>query len=219
MGPDTRPLLLQARVAIAFQIAQSPDSVVIRRPMMIPDGFGGMMPDPFGDTVDATIVGRLSHERQGVNPQQQEPAGLDTSLSLFLLWKHSDVVSENEVITARGRLYKVGVVDALKKFNGVIAFQAPLIPAGDIPSGAVTGVSLNGMDPVALNVSDEFQLVATISPVAAVDIAVTWLSSDETVLTVDSSGLVTAVAAGSATVTVTTHEGAFTAVRAFEVSA
>jgi len=55
------------------------------------------------------------------------------------------------------------------------------------------------------------QLKATIAPVDATNQNVTWLSSDETKATVSTSGLVTAVAAGSATITVTTEDGGFTA--------
>lgn len=54
-------------------------------------------------------------------------------------------------------------------------------------------------------------LVATVAPADATDKVVTWSSSDETVATVSDSGVVSALDDGTATITVTTHDGSFTA--------
>ncbi|MBP5156319.1 MAG: BspA family leucine-rich repeat surface protein [Treponema sp.] len=64
---------------------------------------------------------------------------------------------------------------------------------------AVTGVSLNKTS-ASLSVGGTDTLVATVSPANATDPAVTWTSSDTSVATV-ANGVVTAVAAGSATIT------------------
>ena len=55
------------------------------------------------------------------------------------------------------------------------------------------------------------QLTATVLPANATNKSVTWSSSNAAVATVNSSGLVTGIAAGSATITVTTQDGNFTA--------
>lgn len=52
-----------------------------------------------------------------------------------------------------------------------------------------------------LNVDETFQLIATLLPENATNQVVTWVSSDETVATVSSKGLVTAIAVGNVTVT------------------
>ena len=50
-------------------------------------------------------------------------------------------------------------------------------------------------------------LIVTITPENATDKSVTWSSSDETVASVDATGLVTALKAGTATITATTANG------------
>lgn len=49
-----------------------------------------------------------------------------------------------------------------------------------------------------------------VTPSDANDPGVVWSSSDTSVATVDANGLLTAVAEGSATITVTTNDGGFT---------
>jgi uncharacterized protein YjdB len=75
---------------------------------------------------------------------------------------------------------------------------------------SVTGVSLN-QSSASLVTGATAQLVATVAPVGATVQTVAWTSSNLAVATVSESGLVTAVAAGSATITVTTGDGGFTA--------
>jgi uncharacterized protein YjdB len=53
-------------------------------------------------------------------------------------------------------------------------------------------------------------LTATVAPTNATNKTVTWTSSDPTVATVSSTGVVSGIAAGSATITATTQSGAFT---------
>ena len=75
---------------------------------------------------------------------------------------------------------------------------------------AVTSVKLNKME-LPLKVGESETLTATISPNEATDKHVTWSSSAEGVVTVDKNGKVTAVSSGTATITVTTRDGGFTA--------
>jgi uncharacterized protein YjdB len=83
---------------------------------------------------------------------------------------------------------------------------------------AVTGVTLNETA-VSLLVGQTVDLVATVAPAGATNTNVTWSSSDNAVATVSESGVVTAVAVGVATITVTTVEGGFTANAVVTVSA
>lgn len=62
-------------------------------------------------------------------------------------------------------------------------------------------------------------LTATVSPDDATDKAVSYASSKTAVASVSASGVVTGVSAGSATITVTTHDGSKTASTAVTVTA
>ena len=73
----------------------------------------------------------------------------------------------------------------------------------------VTGVELN-YDSYSLIVGDSVRLVETVLPENATNQNVTWSSSNEEIVTVE-NGTIKGVAAGEATITVTTVDGEFTA--------
>lgn len=83
---------------------------------------------------------------------------------------------------------------------------------------AVEGVSLNKSSLSLVQDASE-TLIATVTPNNATDKSVTWTSSNPGVATVDSTGKVTAVAAGSTTITVKTTDGEFTATCTVSVTA
>ena len=82
---------------------------------------------------------------------------------------------------------------------------------------AVTGVTVSPTSK-SMNVGSTQQLTATVAPSNATNQNVTWSSSNSAVASVNSSGLVTGVSAGSANITVTTVSGSKTAVSAFTIS-
>lgn len=76
----------------------------------------------------------------------------------------------------------------------------------------ITVTSINLNKTIAnLTVGDTATLMATVAPANAANKAVTWKSSNNAVATVDNSGKVTAVGAGTAAITVTTVDGGKTA--------
>jgi len=83
---------------------------------------------------------------------------------------------------------------------------------------AVTGVTLNKTT-LALTAGGTETLTATLAPETVTNKNVTWSSSDVNIATVDNAGKVTAVAAGTATITVTTVDGSKTATCAVTVTA
>lgn len=74
----------------------------------------------------------------------------------------------------------------------------------------VTGVALNASS-VSVRLGETYQLTATVAPENADEKGVVYTTSDAQVATVSESGLVTAVGGGTATITVTTNDGNFTA--------
>ena len=85
--------------------------------------------------------------------------------------------------------------------------QVTVKEAANVP---VTSVSLDKTT-LELTEGETTQLTATVLPDNATNKAVTWSTSNASIATVDANGLVTAVSAGTATITVTTEDGSFTA--------
>ena len=85
--------------------------------------------------------------------------------------------------------------------------SAPSVPArpSDIPVAAES-VKLN-VHNLLLTVGDSFQLSAAILPVDTDDQQLTWYWSDKSVVTINEQAVITAVGAGTATITVRTNNG------------
>ncbi len=124
---------------------------------------------------------------------------------------------EYATISSDGTLSLIATEDA----TGTITVQAKSIDGSEVVATAnvaftysaaapipVTGVSLNQYY-VTLNVGNTLQLIATVLPTDATNQAVTWSSNNPSVVSVQ-NGLVTALAEGGATITVTTEDGGYT---------
>lgn len=84
------------------------------------------------------------------------------------------------------------------------------VTAGSAGPVAVTGVTLDKTS-ASIEAGQTLQLTATVAPSNADNKNVSWTSDNASVASVDQNGLVTANAAGSATITVKTEDGNFTA--------
>ena len=87
--------------------------------------------------------------------------------------------------------------------GGHIATCTITVPNETVP---VTNVTLNGTAGT-MDIGSTKQLVATVRPSNATNKSVTWSSSNSNVATVDSTGLVTAKAEGTTTITAKTVDG------------
>ncbi len=110
----------------------------------------------------------------------------------------------------RYKSYSYGSLPSPAPINCFIGTGIYSIYADNSSSIMVTAVSV-GPTSVSLTISDTQQLTASVEPSNATNKAVSWSSDNTAVATVDSNGLVTALAIGSATITVTTLDGARTA--------
>jgi uncharacterized protein YjdB len=91
--------------------------------------------------------------------------------------------------------------------GGKTASSSITVSSGSV---AVTGVSVSPST-ASISVGGTSQLTATVVPSNATNKAVSWNSSNTSVASISSTGLVTGLAAGSAIITVTTQDGSFTA--------
>lgn len=80
----------------------------------------------------------------------------------------------------------------------------------EVKAVAVTGVSLNNTT-LSMGIGDVSSLTATVAPSNATNKSVSWTSSNNAAVTVDSNGTITGVSAGTSIITVTTSDGGFTA--------
>ena len=94
------------------------------------------------------------------------------------------------------------VADVLSAYNTALEAQVEVTP--------VTGVSVTPAQ-ATIRVGNTTTIKAIVTPDDATEKVVTWTSSDDTVATVDSNGVVTGVKVGTATITATTIDGNFTA--------
>ena len=107
----------------------------------------------------------------------------------------------------------------MKKLVFAIISVALVVACQKAPSiVSVSGVTLNKTS-LTLTEGGSETLVATVNPGNATDKSVSWSSSDATVASVDVSGKVTALKAGSATITVMTADGGKTATCTVTVNA
>ncbi len=110
--------------------------------------------------------------------------------------------------------------DGPVSFDRDLSLAAPTCSDG-VENGAETGTDCGGPDcpvcpgvlaaptSVSVEATRSTQLTATVSPPSAPDQTVTWSSADPAIATVDASGLVTGVATGATSVTVTTVVGGY----------
>lgn len=109
---------------------------------------------------------------------------------------------------------RYGLADVSNFFNSIQTPDSVMVKG----SVAVTGVTISDAT-ATITIGSTKTLTATVAPEDATNKSVRWTSSDDAIASVDDEGVVTAVAAGSATITVTTVDGNFTATCAVTVEA
>ena len=149
-----------------------------------------------------------------VTLQENLTVGADESLTIpqgaTLTIPSGVTVNNSGVITNEGTIDN----------QGTLTIEPGGNLAGDVTGNQaiykVTGVTLNRSN-LSLTAGGNAWLRAAVQPDNAANQSVTWASSDPSVATVDQNGVVTAVGAGTATITVTTADGGFTATCAVTV--
>jgi uncharacterized protein YjdB len=125
-----------------------------------------------------------------------------------LKWKSSNTsvatVDSKGVVTAKGA--GTATITATTSAGTYSASASVTVKEVAVTTVNVTSVTLN-KSTLALKVGGTEKLTKTVKPTTATNKSVSWTSSDKSVATVNSSGTVTAVGAGTATITCKAKDG------------
>lgn len=128
-------------------------------------------------------------------------AGPDNAVNKTIIWSTSNpriaTVDESGMVTA----IEPGecIITATSQDTGIFATCSLTV------TEPVTGISLNYTD-IAIYAGDKFALIPSVEPIDADNKAVTYLSSDTSIATVDENGIVTGLKGGECVILVTTVE-------------
>lgn len=131
-----RQALIQQRNAIKQMIKESPENITIFYKNMVSDGMGGEVEDPTGTEIQDLILCRLDHERKFPGNYNTAPVGLSTNLARFILTDWETEIFVNGHFSAIDKEFRIGAVDPIIKYGGIIAYQAPLIEAISLEAGS-----------------------------------------------------------------------------------
>lgn len=160
-----------------------------------------------------------------VSPEEIDlETGQSQQLTIMALMSDESTIDITEIASYASNHPEIASVDN-KGLISIVAQGTAVITASysgkqvsvDVNGVPVSGVSLNQTS-LNLGVGATYALIATIVPDNASNQNVTWSSSDTSVAAVDANGLVTAVATGSAVITVTTEDGQKTATCAVSIN-
>jgi len=130
---SNKDFLKQARDGVKRLIKESPTKITINRQALVDDGSGDgtLVPDPFGTPEAVSMTVRLSHERRQAPDFEPVQAGFSTNLARFIMTDYKTEIYRGDYFEAIDRGWRIGPVDTLIKFGGVVGYQAPLIEAED----------------------------------------------------------------------------------------
>ena len=153
-----------------------------------------------GVSLDKTSLTLTEGDTQSLTATVSPSNATDKSVTWSSNNESVAMVSSTGVVIARSAgtaTITVKTTDGSKTATCAVTVKAKVI--------SVTGVSLDKTS-MTLTEGDTQTLTATVSPSNATDKSVTWSSSNTSVATVSSAGVVTAKSAGTATITATAGE-------------
>lgn len=175
-----------------------------------------------GVDIDAIKFTRLGTPVQGIAmvscPSDTLLAGFPYQLSarvdppyaddLAVYWESSDESVASVDANGAVRAINAGVtIITVTSNDGGFRDECSLIIEDRMIS--VYGVTIGDCPGYILETGKTHQLKANVAPPDATDTTVTWTSSNPTVASVDTNGLVTGISQGTTTITITTSDGGF----------
>lgn len=194
-------IVVDARYGLAdvsnfFNAIQTPDSIQVNPEPHTDVPVTGVTLVPATGTID---VGATLSLTASVAPADATNKNVTYSTS-------DDAIA---TVTSEGVVSGVGAgtatITVTTEDGGFTATSEVTVSAATV---AVTGVTVSP-ESDSIQVSETLTLTATVAPADATNKTVTWSSSDDSIATVE-DGVVTGVAAGTATITATTQDGNFT---------
>ena len=190
---------------------ESSRTAITVKPYVAPESSEKQITDFTIDGV-AGVIDQTNHTISITLPEGTDVTALTPTVTIS---EHATVNPSGAQNFTDAVIYTVTAEDGTTQ--GYIVTVTVEQPGGPI---AVTGVTLDKSTYSLYHngTPKTVQLIATVTPGDAANRGVTWNSSNTAVATVDQSGLVTGVADGTATVTVTTVDGGYTATCTVTVS-
>lgn len=158
-----------------------------------------------------TYTSDLSSDNMRVFVDGQEYI-VDNSINKYngavLAFEIKELADKEHLVVIRGGNPKSNGVTHFITFDAIdIDENGELKPYGPVQEDIkASSLELN-KSTLDLNVGGNDTLIATVSPENVTNKAVKWTTSNESIVTVDENGKVTAIKAGTATITATTQDG------------
>ncbi|CAM4226214.1 uncharacterized protein YjdB [Paenibacillus endophyticus] len=202
-APENSQAIFNLNNVYAYTEAQMPSADANLK--HIEFGTGTISPAFQTDTMDYQLIVNKGTESVSITPSPSSPYAMVSVDGIAL---SSDTASPRIPIAfGEDRNFTIEV----KAQDGITTKQYEFtVIESDNPVVEVENVTLN-KEALSLKVGDSETLTATITPSEATNKQATWTSSHSDVASVSETGEITAVSVGTATITVTTLDGGYTA--------
>ena len=159
-----------------------------------------------GEGIELTVTAGGTYTYQWQRKTESDWTNLENETGIVYTIPAADITLENS-----GWQYRCEVTNTEDGKAPTTAVGTPVtLYVEQAAATPVTGITLDKTE-LSLTVGNSGTLTAAVMPDTATNRNVVWESSADEVAAVDENGLVTAVAEGNATITVTTEDGGFTA--------
>jgi hypothetical protein len=123
--------LSAARKAFTSRVNLNPSRLTLTRQATTTDPItGNDVQDPSGNYTYPIVTARIQHERATVPENEDSPAGLSSDLERMIMSDYKNEIKTDDVFTWQGLKFKIGKVDPVYQYSGLVGYQAPLIEAG-----------------------------------------------------------------------------------------